>query len=555
MARAATGNQSDFGRRRADWEARSSDKLTAGEAGEETLFRIEVAPLYTHLDGINRDPAEEIGLPGEYPYTRGSSAAGYREQLWVMGQYSGHGSPRKTNERIRDLLAQGQRGFSVALDLPTQLGLDSDDPRARGEVGRVGVPIDTVHDMVELLDGIELDQVRQIRTTANAIGPFAVALFVAAADHHGFSAGDFKVMLQNDVLKEYVARGTQIFPPANGLQFSVDVVEYCARELPHWEPIEFCGYHIRDAGADAIHELAIAMANGLEYIDATIARGLSVDDFAGSTYLFLSAHLDLLEEVAKFRAARRIWARLLRERYDASDAAGRANIFVYTLGSPQTAQEPLNNIVRIAYQALAAVLGGVQTLATSAYDEAIQLPSDEAVRLALRTQQILGYELGVARTVDPLGGSYVIEELTDRIEAAVHTELDRIAELGGALAALESGWVSAAIDEEAHRQQELIESGERVVVGVNQFRSVEAEAALSHRITTDPRLEAEQVERLRAIRERRDGAGVTAALEALQGAARAEVNTIPFLIAAVKAEATIGEVFDALKAEWGEYAL
>lgn len=544
----------DFATRRAAWQAQHQDGLTAGEAGGETLSRLDLAPLYTHVDGEGRDPAVDIGLPGEYPYTRGATAAGYREKLWVMGQYSGHGSARESNKRIRSLLAQGQRGFSVALDLPTQLGLDSDDPSAEGEVGRVGVPIDSIHDMVELLDGIRLDEVRQIRTTANAIGPFAVALFVAAAEKHGFRGDQFKVMLQNDVLKEYVARGTQIFPPAHGLRFSVDVIEHCARELPHWEPIEFCGYHIRDAGSDAVQELAIAMANGLEYIDATIRRGLGIDDFAGSIYLFLSAHLDLFEEVAKFRAARRLWARLLRDRYGAQDATGRLNIFVYTLGSPQTAQEPLNNIVRIAYQSLAAVLGGVQTLATSAYDEAIQLPSDEAVRISLRTQQILAYEVGVARTVDPLAGSYLVEDLTDRLEEAVRRALARIEEMGGALAALESGWVAAEIEEEAHRQQQLIENGERVVVGVNRFQSEDG-ASLQHRVRTDPRLEREQVQRLQALRASRDRTVVEHALSALRSAARGDENTVPAVMAAVQAEATIGEVFEALKSVWGECAL
>ncbi len=322
----------------------------------------------------------------------------YRERLWVMGQYSGFGSAKQTNARIRQLLGEGQLGFSVALDLPTQLGLDSDDPRSVGEVGRVGVPIDSIRDMVDLLDGIPLDNVRQIRTTANAIGPLAVALFLAGAEAHGYRGDQFKVMLQNDVLKEYVARGTYIFPPDKGLRFSVDVIEYCARTLPHWEPIEFCGYHIRDSGSNAVQEVAIAVANGIEYIDSALGRGLGIDQFAESLFMFLSAHLDLFEEAAKFRATRRLWARLMRDRYGASDPSCRLNLFVYTLGSPQTAQEPLNNIVRIAYQAMAAILGGVQTLATSAYDEALQLPSEEAVRVSLRTQQILAYETGVART-------------------------------------------------------------------------------------------------------------------------------------------------------------
>ena len=361
-----------------------------------------------------------------------------------MGQYSGVASAAETNKRIRSLLEQGQRGFSVALDLPTQNGLDSDHPLAQGEVGRVGVPIDTLADMETMLERISLDQVAQIRTTANAIGPIAVALFVAAAESLGYSPDTFRVLLQNDVLKEYLARGTYVFPPRPALRFAVDVVEYCATNLPTWEPIEFCGYHIRDSGSTAVQEVAIALANGIEYLNAAIERGLDIDSFAPSVYLFFSARLDLFEEVAKFRAARRMWYTLLKRplRREAPESL-RANIFCYTLGSPQTAQEPLNNIVRISYQALAAVLGGVQTLATSSYDEALGAavgrgrahcpshPADPGVR-----------DRG-ARTADPLGGSYFVERLTDDFEAAAWAYLGRIEEQGGALCALESGWLHA----------------------------------------------------------------------------------------------------------------
>jgi methylmalonyl-CoA mutase N-terminal domain/subunit len=518
-----------------------------------TRSGIAVDPLPTHDDLDGFDPVRDLGLPGEFPYTRGTSPYMYREQLWVMGQYSGSGSPAETRERISRLLRQGQHGFSIALDLPTQLGLDSDDPRALGEVGRVGVPIDSLQDMVDMLDGIPFEEVRQIRTTANAIGPIAVALFVAAAERLGHSPDSFKVMLQNDVLKEYVARGTYIFPPEHGFEFSVDVIEYCARHLPHWEPIEFCGYHIRDAGSNAVQELAIAVANGLEYISSALSRGLEIDQFGHNLYLFLSAHLDLFEEVAKLRASRRLWARLMRDRFDADEESCRLNLFVYTLGSPQTADEQLNNIVRISYQALAAVLGGVQTLATTAYDEAVQLPSEESVRVSLRTQQILAYETGVTRSADPLAGSYLVEGLTDAMEAATEEYLEQIAERGGALAALKSGWLEAEIDAEAYRQHQAIERGEQVVVGLNRFRGEDHEE-LRHRAGIDPSLEAEQCRRVAAVRARRDQQQVDDALGRLAAAARASENTVPHVLDAVRAEATIGEITTSLKSVWGVHS-
>ncbi|HVX23270.1 MAG TPA: methylmalonyl-CoA mutase family protein [Acidimicrobiales bacterium] len=539
----------------ARWRAEHQDRLAPGEAGGDTLSGIPVAPLYTALDAPSAGPdgLATVGLPGEPPYTRGVAPGGYREGLWVMGLYSGRATPKETNARIRSLLAQGQRGFSIALDLPTQNGLDSDHPLSQGEVGRVGVPVDSLADMVDLLDGIALDEVAQIRTTANAIGPIAIALFIAAAEEHGYSPADFRVLLQNDVLKEYLARGTYVFPPRPAVGFSVDVMEYCARHLPHWKPIEFCGYHIRDAGSTAVQEVAIALANGIEYLDAAIGRGLSVDDVAPTIYLFLSSHLDLFEEVAKFRAARRMWHRLMTERYGAQrPESARLNIFCYTLGSPQTAQEPHNNVVRIAYQALAAVLGGVQTLATSSFDEALGLPSDEAVRISLRTQQILAYETGVARTPDPLGGSYLVERLTDQFEEAAWAYLGRIDAQGGALRALESGWLAAEVDEEAYRQQRAIDDGRRTVVGVNRFQS-DAPSAAPSPPSVGTEGERDQLERLAAVRRRRDGARVDRTLAALGDAAAAGENTIPTLVDAVRAYATVGEICDVLAKHWGRY--
>jgi methylmalonyl-CoA mutase N-terminal domain/subunit len=511
--------------------------------------------LYTPLDvspSAKRYLAD-VGMPGEAPYTRGVCPGMYREQLWVMGQYSGQATPKETNLRIRSLLAQGQKGFSIALDLPTQNGLDSDHPLARGEVGRVGVPIDTLADMQELLDGIALDQVAQIRTTANAIGPLAVALFIAAAESRGFSPQDFRVMLQNDVLKEYLARGTFVLPPRPALQLSVDVIEYCATHLPHWEPIEFCGYHIRDAGSTAVQELAIALANGIEYIEASLQRGLNIDAFAPKLVLFLSAHLDVFEEVAKFRAARRVWYRLLRDRFGALLPASTAlNIFCYTLGSLQTAQEPLNNIVRISYQSLAAVLGGVQTLATSSYDEALGLPSEGAARVALRTQQILAYETGVARSADPLGGSYLVESLTDRFEQAVRKYMARIEENGGALRALESGWLHSEIEEEAYRLARTVSAGEQVVVGVNRFADDVPATTVRGSNVDAAAAEEDQLVRLSEVKRRRDGSVVSACLDTLRKAAEAGENSIPPLIDAVRAYATIGEMCDVLRSVWGD---
>ncbi len=491
--------------------------------------------------------------PGRYPYTRGIDARGYRDELWVMGQYSGYGSPERTNRRLRDLIGRGQTGFSIALDLPTQNGLDSDHPLARGEVGRVGVPIDTLRDMEVVLDGIPLDRVRQIRTTANAIGPIAVALFVAAAERHGYDPHRFRVLLQNDPLKEYVARGTYFMPPAPALEFSVDVIEHCARHLPHWEPIEFCGYHIRDAGATLVQELAFAFANGIAYTESALRRGVAFDDFAPHVFLFLSASLNVLEEAAKFRAARRIWARLARDRFGATDEAScRLKLFVYTQGSMLAAREPLNNVVRVAYEALAAALGGVQTLATSSYDEAIQLPSEEAVRLSLRTQQILAYETGVAAVADPLGGSHYVEHLTDRIENAVTAEIAAIDGLGGALAALENGYIGGRLDESAYADQLAVESARRSVVGVNRFAE-DAPPHVDARLEAEPDFERRQIERLRQVRSERDGPAVATALDRLRGAATARVNLVPPIVDAVRTYATIGEICDVLRAVHGSY--
>lgn len=526
------------------------------DAGASTSARttsgLEVGALHAP-DDPDADYRERSGWPGQPPYTRGATPEGYLVAPWVMGMYSGYGSPEATNRRIRDLLARGQGGFSIALDLPTQNGYDSDHPMAAGEVGRVGVPLDSLIDVEQLLEGIQLDQVRQIRTTANAIGPIVVALIAVAAERHGFRPNDFRVMLQNDVLKEYLARGTQIFPAEFGLRFSVDVIEYCAEHLPNWEPIELCGYHIREAGADAVQEVAIAMANGFEYIEEALRRGLSIDDFAPSLFMFLSAGLDLFEEVAKFRAARRVWDRMVRERYAARlEESRRLKIFCYTLGSAQTAQQPLNNVSRVAFQSLAAVLGGVQTLATSSYDEALGLPSEEAVQVALRTQQILSEETGVRRTIDPLGGSYLVEDLTDRFERSLIEYLGRIEEQGGALQALRSGWLHAEVEERSYERFLAVERGDVPVVGVNTYVTGGAEA-VSRVTRVDDSFEHRKAEELAQLRTRRDDGAVERALVALEQGIVDGRNSIPFLMDAVRVHATIGEICERISRVVGRH--
>jgi methylmalonyl-CoA mutase N-terminal domain/subunit len=468
-----------------------------------------------------------------------------------MGLYSGYASPRETNIRIKSLLAAGQKGFSIALDLPTQNGLDSDDPRSRGEVGRVGVPIDTVLDAEALLEGIDLSKVAQIRTTANAIGPLAVAWIVVLAERQGVDPNSFRVLLQNDVLKEYVARGTYIFPPAAGLRFSVDTVEYCRKHLPRWEPIEFCGYHIRDSGSNAVQEVGVALGNAIEYLDEAVRRGVSIDDLAPHTFMFLSGGMDIFEEVAKFRAARRLWSSLMSERYGVAAENCGLRIFSYTLGSPLTSAEPLNNSVRIAYEALSAVLGGAQTLATSSFDEALGLPSEEAVHLSLRTQQILAQETGIRRSTDPLGGSYYVEELTDELERRISEYVENLQEMGGALAALESGWLSRDLSDAAYAMQLEVERGARPVVGVNHAVDAKRERAEIRAFKIRPEGEGEQVARLQAARSQRDEQAVTAALTRLREAAAAGENSVPYVIDAVRQIASVGEICAALAEVWG----
>ncbi|HYC81005.1 MAG TPA: acyl-CoA mutase large subunit family protein, partial [Solirubrobacterales bacterium] len=437
----------------------------------ETESGIPVAPVYDRTSlPPDWDPEQRLGVPGSPPFARGPEPDMYREQPWIMAQYSGFSIPEETNKRIRRLIEAGQTGFSIALDLPTQIGLDSDDPRAMGEVGKVGVPIDSLRDMEILLDGVDLRKLRQPRTTANSIGPMMVALFLCAAEKQGVAPEEFSVLFQNDALKEYVVRGTYIFPPAQGVRLTSDVIEYCGKHLPHWTSINVCGGHYREAGGTAVQELAFSFADAIVYLDEAKRRGTPLEDQVATIWFFFNAHSDLLEEVAKFRAARRMWDTLLRTRYGIEDAPSRAlRILAYTGGSTLTRQEPMNNIIRVTLNALAGALGGVQTMGSSSYDEGIALPSEDAALISLRTQQIVAYESGVTRTADPLAGSYFIESLTDELERRAWTEIEKIEEMGGATVAIESGYFREAIAESAYRWEVDIANGSRVKVGLNAF--------------------------------------------------------------------------------------
>jgi methylmalonyl-CoA mutase N-terminal domain/subunit len=486
--------------------------------------------------------------PGEFPYTRGISA---QPGPWIMGQYAGFGTASETNARFRALLDAGVTGFSVALDLPTQMGLDSDDPAAAGEVGKVGVAIDSLADVEALMEGIPLEQISQVRTTANSIGYIWAAMFVALAEQRGLEPNAFGLFIQNDVLKEYIARGTQIYPPGPSLRLSVDVLEYVAVHVPRWVPLAVSGYHIRESGSDAVQEIAFTFANAIAYLDAAVDRGVAIDAVAPTLYTFLSVDIDLLSEIAKFRAARRVWARLIRERYAARDPRSeQLRIFVFTAGSSLTAQQPLNNVVRATVEALAAALAGVQTMHVCAYDEAVGVPTEAAATLALRTQQIVAFETGLTETIDPLGGSHAIEALTDDMASEIDALLTEIGSRGGALACIESGWFQDELAASAYRQALAVDAGQKPVIGVNRFASP-SEPITAFR--ADPAGEARQRESLRAVRQRRSQADVTRCLDALERAARSGENVVPACVEAVKAYATIGEIVGRLRAVFGEW--
>ena len=486
--------------------------------------------------------------PGEYPYTRGVSA---EPRPWIMGQYAGFGTARESNLRFRQLLDAGVTGFSVALDLPTQMGLDSDDPRAAGEVGRVGVAIDSLADIEVLMDQIPLESISQVRTTANSIGYVWAALFVALAEKRGVHADEFGMFIQNDVLKEFIARGTQIFPPAASLGLAVDTIEYCSKHVPSWTPLAMSGYHIRESGASAAQEIAFTFANARAYLDECVRRGISVDQVAPTLFTFLAITMDFLPEVAKFRAARRVWARLMRETYGAQDERSmQLRIFAFTAGSTLTAQQPHNNVVRASLEATAAALAGVQTMHVSAYDEALGVPTEAAATLALRTQQVVAFESGLTETLDPFGGSYAVETLTDQLESEIWQLLEDVEKRGGALACIESGWFAQELSEAAYRHLQEIENGDRAVVGVNRFP---AETEPLEVFEVDPALEQQQVTSVARVRAARDPHRVTDALGALREAAGAGRNVMESTIEAVKAYATVGEIVDVLRDEHGHW--
>jgi methylmalonyl-CoA mutase, N-terminal domain len=485
---------------------------------------------------------------GEFPYTRGVST---EPRSWIMGQYAGFGTPRESNARFRALLDAGVTGFSVALDLPTQMGLDSDDPRALGEVGRVGVAIDSLADVETLMKNIPLEQVRQVRTTANAIGYIWAAMFIALAEKRGVNPNEFGLFIQNDVLKEFISRGTQIFPAEPSLRLAVDTIEHCAEHLPRWVPLAMSGYHIRESGASAVQEIAFTFANARAYLEECVRRGLSVDAVAPTLFTFLAITMEFLPEVAKFRAARRVWARLMRDTYGARDPrAQQLRIFAFTAGSTLTAQQPLNNVVRATLESTIAALAGVQTLHASAYDEALGVPTEAAATLALRTQQVVALESGLTETLDPFGGSYAVESLTDETEGQIWDLMRSIEDRGGALACIESGWFARELADAAYRQTQAVESGERVVIGVNRFPS---ETEPLEVFALDPDVEAAQIAAVAKVRADRDSEAVESALAALREVAEGGDNVVPATLAAVRAYATIGEIVSVLRSVHGNW--
>ena len=514
---------------------------------------IPIAPVYGPATG---DAPPALGVPGAFPFTRGVQPTMYRGRLWTMRQYAGFGTAEETNARFRLLLAAGQTGLSTAFDLPTQMGMDSDAPRALGEVGRVGVAIDTVDDLHRLLDGIPLDRV-STSMTINATAAILLAMYVVVGEERGIPRSQLSGTIQNDILKEYIARGTYVFPPTPSLALIAETIRFCAAEVPQFNPISISGYHIREAGATAVQELAFTFANALAYVERARAVGLAVDAFAPRLSFFFACHNDLFEEVAKFRAARRLWATLMRERFDASDAACKLRFHTQTGGVTLTAQQPLNNVVRVAVQTLAATLGGTQSLHTNGYDEALALPSAEAATLALRTQQIVAHESGVAQTADPLAGSYYVEALTDALETRARALLAQVEALGGAVAAVEAGFFQEEIARSAYEYQLGVEAGGTVIVGVNRFADGEAPP-----IVPAPdygRLETAQRARLAEVRAARDAAAVEAALDAVRRIAPGYATDgvpaplMPALIAAVRARASVGEISDVLRGVWGEH--
>ncbi|MFQ5881955.1 MAG: methylmalonyl-CoA mutase [Candidatus Methylomirabilales bacterium] len=537
------------------WEEQTLKKAFAKAPERQEDFKthsgIPVERLYTPLDLADWEHREKLGFPGEYPFTRGIQPTMYRGRLWTMRQYAGFGTAEETNRRFRYLLEQGQTGLSIAFDLPTQIGYDSDAAEAHGEVGKVGVAIDSLEDMERLLDGVPLDRV-STSMTINATAAILLSMYAAVAEKQGVPPEKLSGTVQNDILKEYIARGTYIFPPGPSMRLITDLSAFCAERMPRWHPISISGYHIREAGATAAQELSFTVADGVAYVEAAVKAGLDADTFASQLSFFFACHNNFFEEVAKFRAARRLWASIMRERFGAKDPhSWMLRFHTQTAGVTLTASQPENNIVRVALQALAAVLGGTQSLHTNSRDEALGLPTEESARIALRTQQIIAYESGTADMVDPLGGSYFLESLTDRLEAEARRYLARIETMGGMLKAIEMGYVQKEIQEAAYREQEQVERRAKIVVGLNEYATDEEVKIPVFRV--DPEIERQRQRELQALRRRRDNRAVQQSLAELGEAARGDANLLPPILAAVKVYATIGEVCHVLRRVFGEH--
>lgn len=526
------------------------DKFPERKDTFESSSGIERERVYLPPDPVP-EYNKRLGFPGEYPFTRGVQPSMYRGRLWTMRQYAGYASAEATNARFKYLLDQGQTGLSVAFDLPTQIGYDADDPIAEGEVGKVGVSISSLEDMLHLLDGIPLENV-STSMTINAPAAILLAMYIAAAKRQGVDPRVLRGTIQNDILKEYVARGTYIFPPTHSMRLITDTFQYCCEHVPRWNTISVSGYHIREAGSTAVQELAFTLSNAIAYLQAATDAGLDVDEVAPQIAFFFNAHNDFLEEIAKFRAARRLWANLMRHRFKAKDPRSwRLRFHTQTAGSTLTAQQPSNNVVRVTLQAMAAILGGTQSLHTNSMDEALGLPSEHAVQVALRTQQILANESGVADTIDPLAGSFAIEQLTDEVEQAASAYIQRIDEMGGALAAVDTGFMQREIHEAAYQTQQAVEKGDSTVIGVNAFTSNDSPSIQP--LVLDPRIEDQQCLALKNLREQRDQAKVDHELSEIRKAAQTDHNLMPLLISAVECDATLGEICGALREVWGEY--
>ena len=551
---AGSSDSRDLRREFEAWSKNVEDKLPKNperRKGFINTSKIPIKRLYTPLDSEEENYLSQIGFPGSYPFTRGVQPTMYRGRHWTMRQYAGFASAEESNRRYKFLLEQGQTGLSVAFDLPTQIGYDSDHEMAMGEVGKVGVAIDSLKDVETLFDGIPLDQV-STSMTINAPAAILMAMYIAVAEKQGIDLKDLRGTIQNDILKEYSSRGTYIFPPKPSMRIVTDIFAYCSQNVPQWNTISISGYHIREAGSTAVQEVAFTLANGIAYVGAALQAGLPVDSFGPRLSFFFNAHLDFFEEVAKYRAARRLWAKIMKERFGAKDPRSLMIRFhTQTAGCTLTAQQPVNNVVRVAFQALAAVLGGTQSLHTNSMDEALCLPSEKAVQIALRTQQLIAHETGVVDTVDPLGGSYYVESLTDEIFERAQEYIRKIDEMGGAAAAIEKGYVQREIQDSAYRYQREIESLERVVVGLNRFQVDEEKP--SNLLRVDPAVRMAQIDNLKRLKAERDNERVQGTLAVLRKVAEGEGNLMAPILDAVKAYATLGEICDSLRSVFGEY--